>query len=456
MDKKVFNFSVFFDFEKRHDVFKMKRDELFFWDIIRYDLYYSITRNGIDTTSTVGFSESLFEKIKKTLITLFHFFKFLFFNNWEYLFFCASRGSIDNLKYDQNLNDIIQKLGYDKCVSCETFEFESSKRYFKKSFFNPVGYFFEIFKIFFKNNYDFSDLLSVVKNELGNTQLKNEQINNIISKYKTEYMFYMFVFKIKRPKLIFLNQNGIQKGLFSAAKECNITVVEVQHCVINEGQIGYSYNVDIEYDKNNLHLPSCFFSYSDFWTSNLFYPVDEIFAVGNSFLYSLRNVKRESMMKGLVVVSANIYGKELKDLILKLCEVKRPVYPIYFKLHPNQYYEKDYFVDQFSAFSNVHVISNDKTVYDLLRVIETVLIIQSTVLYEAHQMGNKCLIYKKQEYEVHKHVFNEQWVHLIENCFELDFLVNSENVFTERDEPILFKDFDLKKFNAFLDNYLII
>jgi hypothetical protein len=256
------------------------------------------------------------------------------------------------------------------------------------------------------------------------------------------------IFRFKKPKVIFITQNGIQKGLFAAASKFKIPVIEVQHGVIDEGHLSYNYSKNIDYTGNKISLPSYFFTFSDFWGKDLFYAVKEIVNMGNSY-FSLQNeIEISKIERGLLVVSSDIFGENLKELIVDFSQKYN--LPIFFKLHPNQYFQKEYYQDEFKDYNNVEVYTNNKTVYELLGLSSAALVIQSTALYEALHMKRLGIILRKQTYARHGHIFENSNVYLIDNANELFDALNNNYREDDSGKNLFFEEFKNEKFLNFM------
>ncbi|MCD9575245.1 hypothetical protein [Flavobacterium soyae] len=369
------------------------------------------------------------------------------------MFFTASRNKISNDKiFDQNLADTLDVIQGSYYVF-ESFERDKTKWYYKNTLFNPIAIFRRIIKVFYKHKQDYSELISLINNEFPSSTFKNEDIKRIILDFKIDYFYYSLLFKIKKPKAVFITQNGIQKGLFTAGKRYNIPVVEVQHGIIDDAHLAYNYSKKIDYKENQIYLPTYFFSFSEFWTKGLNFPVKEIISMGNSYFYNtqVNNEKEEKDKNGLLVASSDVFGENLKDVIIDFAGSNKTT-PVYFKLHPNQFFEKEYYIDQFSNFENVKVYTNENSIYELLAISKAILVIQSTALYEAYHLKKKAFIYKKQTYKRHQHVFNLPNIYLINNAYEITETYDNKFILDDVGQNLFFKNFDFFKFNQFINN----
>jgi hypothetical protein len=447
-NKEDFDQKHFFDFEKKFDLFDKKVGKLYYWDLIRFELFYHLLWNYGSNVNSEKKGVSGLVQIIKELKT---FFIFLFFKKCNFLLFTASRNKIDKKKvFDQNLGDVTNNLTGENYYAFESFERDEEKWFYSNTLFNPINIFRRVLRGFYKKN-DYSDILAIIGSEYENSIFSNNDINRIVIDFKIDFLFYKIVLKIKKPLIIFITQNGVQKGLFFAAKKCNVPIVEVQHGIIDEGHLAYNYNTDIQYKEDQIYLPTYFFTFSDFWIKKLYFPVKEILSIGNSFFFnSQKNQIIEAQNEGLLIASSDIFGENLRKITVDFAN-KNPQTPVCFKLHPNQFSEKQYYIDQFSAFQNVKVFSNEKSIYELLEISRAILIIQSTALYEAYHLKKTCIIYKKQTYRRHSHVFGLPNIYLVDNEDELFEAYNRNFVDDNLYKNLFFTDFDTTKFVQFVD-----
>ena len=252
------------------------------------------------------------------------------------------------------------------------------------------------------------DKVKIQKNELLSSK-------KILKKYKIEK--------------IFICQNGIQKGLFRAGKELGIKIYETQHGSVDIGHLVYHYP-SMEYTQKQISLPDVIFSFSPFWFKELNLPNVSICPVGNNYLYAPFEKKNIHFLKeGITIISADIYGKILSDFILseEVRNVLREI-PIYFKLHPNQYHEKEYYIQKFQGIQNVTVVSNELSIGELLDKCDTIFTIVSTVIYEALQANHKVIILKQENYLEVDHIFNCDNVYLVNTINDFISALNTEIV----------------------------
>ena len=102
--------------------------------------------------------------------------------------------------------------------------------------------------------------------------------------------------------------------------------------------------------------------------------------------------------------------------------------PIFFKLHPNQFDEKEYYIESLREFENIEVISDEFSVSDLIGKCDTIFTIISTTIYEALQSGRRVILLKEPPYKDHKHIFDRKNLHLVDTVEDFISALNTEIV----------------------------
>lgn len=447
-EEVIINPKNFFAFEKKNELFKIKYKNIFIWDIIRFDVYYKLLWKLKSITPKEQKSFSKLSVLKEISFFIISF----FFKKYDIMFFTASRNKNSNGDFfDQNLEDII--IQYPKAVCFESYERNIEKLKNKQiTVFNPI-IFFRILGRFFYRKIDFTEIVNLIETEFKTSSIENKEINKLIIQFQIDYKFYLLLFRFKKPKVIFITQNGIQKGLFAAATKLMIPVIEVQHGLIDEGHLGYNYNSNIHYKQEQIYLPTYFFSFTEFWFKDLFFPVKEILSMGNSFFYnsSAENIGSENNFNGLLVASSDVFGEDLKKIIIQFSKKMNNI-PIYFKLHPNQFAEKQYYINQCLNYPNIKIYTDEYSIYELLAISKSVLGIQSTVLYEALHLKKIAIIYKKQTYYRHRNIFDKKNVFLINGVDDLIKAYNNTYVESIETQNLYFKKFETEFFLKFINN----
>ena len=412
----------FLDFEKKNNLFVRDIKGTYFWDIIRGDIYFKLLWRD---TPMINKSKSSRQKVSYYKRIVKDFFRILFFRKEKkYLFLIASRyKKTDNTFFDQNIKNVYDFFHREESVVIESYTEKCSKDFF----FSPHS----IFRKFNRSiEYDFTFLLNLLEEEFGNLNFDNSFLNKMMNNYYFDLSFYRRLLERHKVEKIFVCQNGIQKGLFRAGKELGVKIYEVQHGSVDIGHLVYHYP-QAEYTLGQITLPDVILSFSPFWFKELNLPNVSICSVGNDYLYAPFKEEKgvDFLKKGITIISADIYGKILSDFILlEDCYEALSKYPIYFKLHPNQYYEKEYYIQKFQNFKNIIVISNEQSIEELLGKSDTIFTIVSTVIYEALQANHKVIILKRENYLEIERIFNCINLHLVDTVQDFISALNTEIV----------------------------
>lgn len=436
----------FFELEKNYNLFDYKIEkEIYWWDIIRYDVYYELMytlefrkRNREITDS---FQKNYRKKINKLFYLILDIVKFFLKKKKKFLFYKCTRNIDKNGKKIDIIADDFLNIVYKDSFVIESNPISYKEKKYKNSLLK--------IKKKLKKERCFKldiDLEKIFFKEFGIKTDINGKIQSILNNYFIEYKHYVWLLKKINPKIIFVVQNGIQKGLFSAANYLNIPVVELQHGQVNNYHLAYSYPVDIDY-SNIKTLPKYFFTFGKFW-NNINYPVKKKIDMGNNF-YSLQNIEKTG--DKIAIVFADIYTSDLLPLTINL--LKKDIKRNYIvKLHPNQKNQIQIIKNELKAFKNVEIIYNEKSMQEVLDESFAIIQIQSTTIYEALQKNKIVFLYKKQDYITHHDVFYSKNVYLVNN--ENDILEGLSKNKSLEEDICFFEKFNKEKFLKFIKDEL--
>ena len=405
----------FLNFELQNNLFQYRDSQgLCIWDIFRYYIYEKI----IFSDSFLTGSKKRDKKI--TTYKLYCLCKWLrsLFVRGKYLFFIASRNrNADGYLFDKNAHDVMSALSLKGSIIIESYTYINDPFYSKydSRLLLPISIFPFLSRLLFKcPAYDFSHLCSIINAEYPDVHITNAELYGLYRNFYHEKKAYSFMLKRWKVEKVFFTQNGIQKGLIAACKSLHIPVYEFQHGIVNCGHMAYSYPDGIH--SANVFLPDVIFSLSDFWFKDVFMPDVSIVPIGNDlFSISKTDLKDKKCSKKVLVVSSNVHGKLLASFIQDcLSDNFFGDYEFYFKLHPNQYAELDYYANLFAQNKNVYVLTDKFDIPSLLKMVDTVLLITSTSTYEGLQAGDKVCIMKRMNYYEQEHVFSNPNVYSID------------------------------------------
>lgn len=425
----------FLSFEKRNNLFDLQDTKgTYYWDIIRYYVYIKL----------LSPEDSSPKKKQKRRINLFIFRRFIDFfliffcySKKHFLFYLSSRDKdISGENIDRN-----SKTSYDLLNEKECLLIESFYSNLKGSYFLPQNIYYKLFK---KEYFDFTNVLNLLNNSFGETKVSNEYLNAVLNHYYSDLSFFKKILKRHKVEKIFMTQNGIQKGLIKAAKELDVKIFEFQHGVVYKNHLAYNYPSGSFNGK--VYLPDTIFTFSPFWFQDTSLPNVKIVPIGNDFLYN--SIKVNSLTKpkkGILIISANIFGKKLLNFIKNnTFQKKTQNIPIFFKLHPNQFDEKEYYIESLRELENIKVISNEYSVSDLIEKCDTIFTIISTTIYEALQSERRVILLKEPPYKDHQHIFDRKNLHLVDTVEDFISVLNTEIVIDQ--DTKFFAPFDKEAF----------
>ncbi len=436
---------AFFTMEIEHDLFGVHLpDGTPLWDLARY----YIDNKKRSENPNIQEKKSVLRNLKAITNISNSLFK-LFFQNYENFFYVASRYSDQkNAYYDPYYLEVKDYLP-GKVMTLESCNQDSY-------LFPPEcsHYILYLSRLFKRNQLHIPKqltckIISAVKKHLGEGLITHEYLEDIYSEYIFDLKFYTFLFRNKKIRRVFFVQNGIQKGMIQAAKKLNIPVFEFQHGEISKYHFLYSYNENYA-PADSVILPDVFFIFSNFWIKGMFIPMRCI-SIGNDFMYRKPQDSKEP--NSIVVISSIPHENDLESLTRELAS-KAPNLKIYFKLHPAQYKRLHQFKKAFHQIPNVYLVSNEKSISDLIEIAPFFIIISSTTVYEALQSGKRVFVYKKKDYFTLEPCFDLSGIALFENADELLHLIqHNEQADIGKGQPIFFEPLDVSLFTKTIMEY---
>jgi len=376
----------FQEMEMSHGLFELKTfDGIYFWDIVRYDVFYFIFRDNLNDKpkpNKVIPNKSNRSKITEGLKNLVGDFKYLHKNTGKkYLFLKCSRNLINDKETDIISADYLKIIGED-CFVIEIYGNSTGKN----SFLNSVLRYKKKINILFKKKAENYDIDKVINNTFKLDLHLDDFIASRVENFRIERSYYRKLLKKLKPKAAFFVQDSSQKALVYCCRELGKPSIELQHGIINNCHQGYSYPKAIEkYNENEVVVPEVLFAFSDYWINNVNYPVREAIAMGNTY-YSIPNCATLKNDKEITFISADIYEAKIEVYLDYLLE-KEADFKINLKLHPNQKGQIDEIAKKYSKYKNVKVYYNEINLHELFKTSKVVVLVTSTAAYEAIQFG---------------------------------------------------------------------
>lgn len=429
----------FLRFEDEYDLFSQENPYMEYWDVIRYCVFIQIEHGVAKKKEGVLF----IEVIKFFFgILWFLFFVLSKFRRGTYFFFLASRNKYKGFFIDQNVENV---LNYTQTISSKIVLYESYKN--DKSKYSVVSdYSSTIFggiKRFIKvNRIDF--ILDQIE-KIFEVQLDRKEIYTELKRFKFDQFYYRLIFKVLNTKTVFLTQNGIQKGLIQACFDLKIKSIELQHGVVDESHMAYSYSKYTLKSNKCIITTEFIFSFSPFWFKE-FNCHSEIISIGNDFFVNENVV---SGMNQVLIISSKVHSSFLMPLAKEMSDQLIGV-KIIFKLHPSEFKDLGTYVKYFEGNTNIQIVTNEYSVKQLIETSSELIAIASTAVYEALQCGLKVYIYKKSNYYRHNHILDFPNVHIIDNLEDFFLLRSKLSKEIEISEPF-FLPFNKSKIKDFFE-----
>ncbi|MBO5100709.1 MAG: hypothetical protein J6B63_05330 [Treponema sp.] len=401
----------FFDFE-----LSLNENELQYWDIFRHDLFLICVYNSsFETKKEHEKKKSILNFLKNSVSCIFEFIKFPFIilkNKRKRILFQCSRYKINDKFVDVNTLDFYELYKNDFfCIETyfyTNYVFSCYKKIVKK------------IKKYKKNL--FSDFFVTKINNYFGISLDLSFYNNRIIDYYIEMSYYMYYFNLLKPKSIFFIQNGIHKGMIKAAKLLHIPISEIQHGEIGMSHPAYFYPKG--FSSKNIIAADYLFVWSEYWKQRINFPGVTIFSSGNSYYsYTNENMEHEKCYS-FVIISNSEHTPIFDKFLEKLFKIGYNG-SICYKLHSNQKNEFKTIKTKWQNFKNLEVVLFEKNVLELLSMTDNVLVIHSTVVFQALNNNKKVLLYSaNEEYLSHKDVFDDPNLYIVNDVMDFIFSLN--------------------------------
>jgi hypothetical protein len=394
----------FFRIETDLRMFSEKIEGIYWWDIIRHDLFYDIYHRVSGVKSAVAQHRSIKQRVLRYVTRKVLYLNFLAkikIFRYDIIALRVPR-NVDSKgdSYDAILDDIL-KITNKRVLKINTFpDYYHTKilklptKIFKSEIFDRLKL---LIKIEFNQDIDIENFVSLR-----------------ISQFKLSRCQYDRILDFVKPKCVMLVQNGIEKALFDAANKKGIKVIEAQHGMICRQHPGYSYPDQIV-SGVGVFLPDVFLVFSNRWIKTTNYPVKRSLVIGNR---ALSVTRRSSFGNAILVISANIYESSIEEIIRPIA-VKLNNVKIIYKLHPNQFERRSEIAKSLNGLNNIKIVSNELSLIDLVALCSAAICVQSTVVYQLLQAGLPIYLIAKQDYKTHADVLGHSNLHVVKNSTDV-------------------------------------
>lgn len=234
------------------------------------------------------------------------------------------------------------------------------------------------------NKYD-KEKISLIENsikELFNAELDVTRL--ITSDYRKRWIrlkLYTKLLNRINPDLIFLVVSTNHHSLIEASKINNIPVIELQHGVIHDRHLGYSFPGDL----TKSIFPDYLFIWGEFWRGNCTFPLpnERIISVGFPYMELMSRQYRDIRSDDQILfLSQGTIGEQLSKFAIEVDQHPNIDQSIVYKLHPGEYdrwtVEYPWLVD-----ASFEIIDNSNIpLYELFAKSSVQVGVNSTAMYE--------------------------------------------------------------------------
>jgi len=384
---------LFYSLETNSDLFELKLKEKYpLWDILRFNIWRKVSG---------GEQPIVFKKTKsrisiKNFLKTFYSLRIIFFSDFHNLFYTCSRIPNENNEYFDPYFEKVKDLVPGSWVCYETVI--GKENYLKNSIiFDFISYLKFLFNFIFKlialfdnsHSSEISRIVYACNNQYEKEIISEVEIKMLIIHFNFELMCFKLLFKYLGIKKIFFY--GFSKSLVQAAIDLNIPCFEFQHGDITETTVCYIYPENVK----NFISPKILFTYSEIWTRNKNIPYQCI-PVGSVNNYSI-TLKKEVIDNSVVIISSPYQCEFLIKLALQL-SIADPSLCIFFKLHPMEFQNYDYYKLCFSDYKMINLLDIKMNIFDVLSLSKDFILIYSTTLYEIIHFNKNAYIFKSSNF----------------------------------------------------------
>ena len=432
-----------FNMELKHHLFDLKiNGKIPIWDIIRFHIFYKYAWPDVNVAKQ-GRGKRFREIIRNLKNSLSSLPSFLF-KKTDNIIFSTSRYFNDKGHlFDKASYEVIKYFGKNALIIESKTE---SYHYCFSSEYNYISYYLRIKRD--KERLPFvvyQHIEQALTLALGEARVTYDELNILYKSFLKEYQYYHFLFKFKKAKRLFFVQNGIQKGMIAAALDLNMQVVELQHGSFNREHLAYSYPSCVH---RSVHVifPQFVLTLGQFWGTGMNIPALKVVPIGNNYFVPDHSpVENDG---SILFISSMIHGNDLAEVAMKFSK-KHPHKSIYFKLHTNEYQNEYVYLELFKDYSDIKIVKNEIDLNTLIKRSSLVILIASTVLYEALSLGHKVAIYKRVNYHTQQDCFGLPNVFLFDSLEELEMALQAP----EREQNFqFFESFHEKLFTDLITN----
>ncbi len=207
-----------------------------------------------------------------------------------------------------------------------------------------------------------------------------EKIQRELISRKQMLPIYKKILEEVNPELVVLVVSYFREDFIEACQELGIPVAELQHGLIHQYHMGYSFP-----GKNSKHnFPDYLLVFGEYWEETADFPIDKsrIYSVGYPYLEEGKEQYSELDNKNQILfISQGTVGEELSKVAVALSELEEINQHLVYKLHPGEFdrWKEEY---PWLVDSDIKVIKNETPLYKLFAESKAQVGVNSTALFE--------------------------------------------------------------------------
>jgi hypothetical protein len=250
-----------------------------------------------------------------------------------------------------------------------------------------------------------------------------------LKRFKSQYPLYKWLFKIKKPKNLYLVGSSMHASMIKAAKDCGVVVNELQHGMVTKRGLVANYPKTKE--DSLAYFPDHFYIWKDLEMCSAKLPLskEHIHYFTNKHLeYILKKNKTAIRhLKQVLIISQPYCTNELLDFAIRNAKAM-PDWMFVFKTHPVE--NSAYFITskpELETCSNIHFVLDEVSIYTLFLESAIAVGVFSTAVFEAAYFGCRVFLLNMPGVEFAEDLIAKNKAELLEKEGNLIDVINRES-----------------------------
>ena len=349
------------------------------WDLIRRDVYIQIVSTLSNVPIGIPYSITTFDKYKNIFRKIHNqiILYVLRSKRAQNLAIVHRRSKEKSRKYDFATDPIANKLNDFFYVDL------GNPSLFKAIIFRDTS--FLCYKVIREMYNDIEAIAQHIDKSVSknfNIKFNSKEIVNYgLNCFFSGKLFFSNLIESLKCQKVFYSDNGILKCIPYSCNIKKIKSFEVQHGAAPGSTImTYPKSDKLFLNKNNCYYSDYLLLWSKYWKN--IYSTPSKFIVTGTYNY----IDKCDHLDNILFISSKVHNFYLSSFAKGL-SYALPNKKIFFKLHPEQFYELSKIKEDFKFHSNVTVITDEISNNKLLQYSSDFVAIQSSLVYQALQSG---------------------------------------------------------------------